>query len=298
MLGPIAGLCAAAAAGYAWRRIASARYEREVGARRPVGADGVVVGAGPIEIPRAGAPAVLLLHGGGDTPQTLGYLAAHLAERGYAVRAPLLPGHGRTLREFAAVTAEAWSEAVRAEYERLRAEHSWVAVVGLSMGGALAVQLAAERDDIPALGLVAPYVVMPPRVRRAARLAPLWGAVHPYLRSSDGLSIHDPVEMEKSRAYGVFSAPALHALYRTVERASAALPRVTAPTLVIQSREDNRIAPADAERAFARLGAQRKQLVWVERAGHVLTVDYGRDRVFDLLGEWLDRHREPARALA
>lgn len=298
MLAPIAGLCAVAAVGYAWRRLACARFERDVAARRPVGPDGVVVGAGSIDIPRAGAPAVLLLHGGGDTPQTMGYLAAYLAERGYAVRAPLLPGHGRTLRDFATVTADALTAAVRAEYERLRAEHSWVAVIGLSMGGALALQLAGERDDIPALGLVAPYVAMPPRVRRAARLAPYWGVLQPYLRSTDMRSIHDPVEMEKSRAFGVFSAPALYALYTTVERATAALPHVSAPTLVIQSREDNRIAPADAERAFGRLGAPRKQLVWVEHAGHVLTVDYGRERVFGLLGDWLDRYREPARALA
>jgi esterase/lipase len=61
---------------------------------------------------------------------------------------------------------------------------------------------------------------------------------------------------------------------------------------MIQSREDNRIAPADAQRAFDRLGAKEKRLVWTSGAGHVITVDYGRERVFELLAEWLEQHRD------
>jgi esterase/lipase len=60
---------------------------------------------------------------------------------------------------------------------------------------------------------------------------------------------------------------------------------------MIQSREDNRIAPADAQRAFDRLGAREKKLIWTTGAGHVITVDYGKERVFELLADWLDQHR-------
>ena len=52
----------------------------------------------------------------------------------------------------------------------------------------------------------------------------------------------DPVERDRNLAYGVFTAAGLRALRETMRRAVVALPRVTAPTLVIQSREDNRIA--------------------------------------------------------
>jgi carboxylesterase len=273
-----------------WRRSHSRHLERDCLARRPLGPGGIMIGAEPFELDAHNGRAVLLVHGGGDTPQTLRYLADVLHARGYAVRAPLLPGHGRALREFTNVTADAWLDAVRTEYRAMRARHGWVGVIGLSMGGALAVQLAAEvGDELPALGLVAPYLSIPIFVRRAARLAPIWGVMLPYVRSAEsGRSIHDPVEEQKSRAYGVFTPAALRALIVTADRASARLPRVTAPTVVIQSREDNRITPDACERCFAALGAREKRLVWVEGAGHIITVDRGRERVLRELAEWFD----------
>ncbi|MFN2567477.1 MAG: alpha/beta hydrolase [Gemmatimonadaceae bacterium] len=282
-----------AVASLAFRHWRARSFERACLSRRPLGPDGIIVGAQAFEIHApAGGRAVLLVHGGGDTPQTLRYLGDALYARGYAVRAPLLPGHGRTLRHFAEVTADAWLDAVRSEYRALRARYPWVGVIGLSMGGALAVQLAAEiGDELPVLGLVAPYLCVPARVRRAARLAPAWGLLTPYLRSTDARSIHDPVEEAKSLAYGIFTAPALRALVSTADRAFALLPRVTAPTLVVQSREDNRITPEACERSFRALGAREKRLVWVEGAGHIITVDRGRERVLESLAEWLDLHR-------
>ena len=274
----------------AWR----AKYMRDLTRftlrRRVLGPDGVVVGGEGFVLERAGAPALLLLHGGGDTPQTLRYLANALHARGFHVSAPLLPGHGRSLSDFARVTADQLTRATNDAYRELRARHDWVAVIGLSMGGALAAQLAADVPDLPALGLAAPYVGMPPRVERAARFAWLWGIVVPAVRSADASSIHDPKELEQSLAYGVFTAAALGALRDLMHRAVEAMPRIVAPTLIIQSRTDNRIASADTERAFARLGAREKRLEWTTGAGHVITVDFGHERVIGSLVAWMEAH--------
>lgn len=290
----LAGLFVVVAAAIARFRYAR-QLEREIATRLPLGSGGVVRGAEPFELPREGGPAVLLLHGGGDTPQTLRYLAEHLHRSGFAVSAPLLPGHGRTLSEFGRSTAEAWFEAARAAYQAILRQHEWVGMVGLSMGGALAVRLAAETPTLPALALLAPYLAMPSGVARIARVAPLWGLALPYVRSTRGRSIHDEVEAQRSLAYGAFAAPALRALYDTVRLARAALPAVRAPTLVVQSRADNRIAVADAQAAFDLIGAEEKRLLWLEGSGHVITVDYERERVSSAVSEWLLAHRRVAR---
>jgi esterase/lipase len=75
-----------------------------------------------------------------------------------------------------------------------------------------------------------------------------------------------------------------------VARAQAALPHVAAPTLVVCSALDHRVPPPTVEAAYARLRAARKELVRLERCGHVLTVDHERERVFTLVREWLARH--------
>ena len=270
-----------------WRR---ARAMREITLRhRSLGPRGIVVGGEPFTLEAPDAPAVLLLHGGGDTPQTMRYVGEALHARGFHVEAPLLPGHGRSLQDFARVTADDLTAAARASYAGLRDSHPAVAIVGLSMGGALAVQLAAEHPDVPALVLLAPYLAMPNRVARAARWAWAWGPFLTALRSGDGASILDPVERERGLAYGVFTPAALRALRETVRRANAALDLVRAPTLVIQSRSDNRISAANAERAFAQLGAPEKRLEWTSGAGHVITVDYGRDAVIAATVDWVER---------
>ncbi|HEY9228313.1 MAG TPA: alpha/beta fold hydrolase [Gemmatimonadaceae bacterium] len=287
-------LLAALLGAAAWCRTRYLRaLEAVTVARRRLGPNGIVVGGEGFVLERPQAPAVLLIHGGGDTPQTLRYLADALHARGFHVSAPLLPGHGRSIRDFRYVTADALSAAVSEEYARLRASHAWVAVVGLSMGGALAVQLAAECEDLPALGLLAPYLAMPPRIERAAKLSAFWGPIIPIVRSSDGKSVLDQLENEKNLAYGVFTAAALRALYETMRRAVALLPRVTAPTLMIQSREDNRISVADGERAFALLGARSKHLEWVTGASHVITVDFGRDAIIARLAAFLEDQFAP-----
>ena len=277
--------------------VLAALRERRLGAltalsntRRRLGPNGIVMGGEGFTLARENAPAVLLIHGAGDTPQTLRYLGDYLHQRGFHVEAPLLPGHGRSVRDFMRVRADDLSEATRSAYTDLRRRHAWTGIIGLSMGGALAVQIAGAINDLPALGLAAPYLEMPRRIERAARIAWLWGPLLPIVESSDGLSVFDPEERGKSLAYGVFTAGALHALYETVRRAAAASACVRAPTLVVQSREDNRISVAAAARAFAKIGATEKRLEWISGASHVITVDYGREHVFELLASWLEKH--------
>ena len=83
----------------------------------PVGADGVVDGAASIALDAPGPRAVLLLHGFGDTPQSMLHLALALHAGGWTVRAPLLPGHGRTLADFGQTDAEGEGENSRGDTE-------------------------------------------------------------------------------------------------------------------------------------------------------------------------------------
>ena len=232
--------------------------------------------------------AVLLVHGFGDTPQTLAALAADLHAHGYDVRVPLLPGHGRTLAAFDASTHEEWIACVASELLALRADYPWVGLAGLSMGGALSAIVAATMRDLPALVLMAPYLGMPRIMRMAARTARLWSRWVGPIASESPESIHDVQEREKNLSYGAVTGHALHELSVVVRMAQRALPRIIAPTLLVQSRHDNRIPLRVAEHAYARLGTSRKQLMITELGGHILTVDVGRAAVFAAVRAWLE----------
>lgn len=272
------------------RSRATALAHRAVAARLTLRPDGIVAGAETIDLPGDGTRAVLLLHGFGDTPQTLGYLATYLHMQGWAVRAPLLPGHGRTLSEFAASRAGDWVAFARTELESLRTRYEAVALVGLSMGGSVATILAAEFSDLPALVLLAPYLSMPTRVRRVARAHRAAGVLFPYLHGGGDRSIRDPAELALNLGYRFTTPRLLFELASIVDQARAAAPNVVAPTLMVQSRQDPRVLPDVAERAFALFTAPERRLAWTEGNGHVITVDYGRQVVFTAVAEWLAAH--------
>ena len=255
--------------------------------RLSTGPDGIIIGAEPLTMRGPAQPAVLLLHGFGDTPQSLAWLAQSLHGHGHTVRVPLFPGHGRSLGDFAETGAENWIDAARVAYTELRETHPEVAIVGSSMGGAIAVILASEFSPA-SLVLLAPYLGVPTTIRcvaRAHRVASLFSV---YWAGGGNRSIHDPEEQEKGLAYGTYTPHNIRELTRVVDRASAVLRNVTTPTLIIQSRHDNRVSMHVTTEAFGQIGASAKQLHWTNIGGHVIAVDYGKEKVFERVAEWIE----------
>src|SRR6266403_2338323 len=96
----------------------------------------IIKGADTIDLQEEGSHGVLLLHGFGDTPQTLSLLARRLHKSKYSILVPLLPGHGRTMEAFTRSRADEWIDAARNSLLEMRDRSKTVSVVGLSMGGA------------------------------------------------------------------------------------------------------------------------------------------------------------------
>ena len=251
---------------------------------------GIISGAETIDLQEGNSNGILLLHGFGDTPQTLDLLARHLHASGFDVRVPLLPGHGRSVEAFAVSRRSEWLACARLELARMQASHATVAIGGLSMGGAIAAILAAEFHGLKALVLIAPYLDMPVTHQIASALHWIWGAVAGVRRAKSPRSILDPEERAKNLGYGAYTARLLYELWRLAAQARRALPSITAPTLVIQSKADPRIASSVAEHALAALGAKEKKLCWAD-GGHIITVDTGRERVFAEVTDWIEQHR-------
>ena len=279
----------AAAAGVLNRRRVMRTIEREYTGRFPVDANGIVAGAEGFTLNGTNGRHLLLLHGSGDTPQSLRYLADRLNAAGYGVHAPLLPGHGRSPHAFASATAAEYHDAARRALAELSASHAWIGVVGLSMGGALAAKIATESSDVRVLVLLAPYMIVPRDVRVIRKASWLWSPVAPYLRGRGEASVHDPVAQNASRAYGSFSAGALDALDATAVAGYRALPELTMPMLVINSEQDNRIPRALAQETLDAIKAPVERH-WLKGCGHVITVDYCKDTVAELVLAFLARH--------
>ncbi len=85
--------------------------------------------------------ALLLLHGFASSPAV--YRAILPQIRGYdRIVCPVLPGHGESIQAFAQFTAHDWQEAAAQHCAALIKDYARVSVVGLSLGGVLAMGLS------------------------------------------------------------------------------------------------------------------------------------------------------------
>lgn len=288
------------------RRLAATQREHDWQRQHPLGPDGVMPAAGPIALD-GDSRAVVVVHGFGDTPQSVALLAAALHARGFTVRVPLLPGHGRSLDAFQRSRAVEWKAEVRRAIDALSERHESLCIIGLSMGGALAALLCQEREaasnnprraagegtgrrcQLVALVLLAPYLEVPAMGRLLTSIWPLWTLRRPWVEGDDSASILDPEQRARSLGFGGATPKLLYQLRRIVAEARAAAPQLQLPTLAIFSTTDYRIPAEAARRIYQRLTAPTKELVWVERSGHVITVDRDAEFVIARCVEWAER---------
>jgi carboxylesterase len=202
---------------------------------------------------KSGTPAAVLVHGFPGTPNEIRSVAEALHENGWTVQGLLLPGFGPQLDTLGQKKYEDWLEQVVCAVDELRREHFPVLLVGFSMGGALAVKAAAlARPD--GVVLLAPFLwldslwqrLLLPVVPRIlpAHIRPFRGInfSNPYARSSIKTVISQ-VDIENHHTRKAlrqlrFPLSAVLELRRAGIAASAALPDLNLPTLVIQGRHD------------------------------------------------------------
>jgi len=100
--------------------------------------------------------AVLLLHGFSNTSHDVFELGSYLSERGIAAQGILLPGHGTSPSDLNETTWRDWYDAVEHARQGLQKQgYSAVFVVGLSLGGLLALHVGAHSRIAGAMALAA-----------------------------------------------------------------------------------------------------------------------------------------------
>lgn len=233
------------------------------------------VGEGP-----RGRTGVVVVHGFTGNPIATRPLGQHLAGEGYTVEVPLLPGHGTSHRALARTGYRDWYEAVEAVVDRLRARCDAVVLVGHSMGGTIALDLAARRS-----AAVDAVVVLNPIVRPLPgllpRLAGLLSYLVPYVpRDLAGFPTDDiALDGVEDGAYALVPARAARSLLLELDRVRAGLLDVVVPLLVIRSVEDHTVDPANALEVLELAGSRDLRTLVCQDSYHVPQLDRDADRV-------------------
>jgi carboxylesterase len=244
-------------------------------AARPAPRDGQRVGA-------------LLVQGFTGSPASMLPWGRALAEQGIGVSVPRLPGHGTTWQELNRTGWADWYDEVDRSFEKLRTECDQVVVGGLSMGGSLALQLAADRGrEVAGLVLVNPAV-------HTERKDVLALPVLKHLVGSFPGIIND-VKKPGVDEHGYPRTPlrAAHSMMTAWKAVREDLPKVTQPLLMFLSTEDHVVDPSSARIIRGAVSSRDVTERALENSYHVATLDNDAPMIFEESAQFIRRVTGP-----
>ena len=232
-----------------------------------------------------GPVGILLSHGFTGSPASIVPWGRALAERGHTVRVPLLAGHGTRWQDLNATRWTDWYDGLERELVELRDRCDHVVVGGLSMGGALALRLAADHPEtVDAVVVVNPALASgDPRLR----LLPVLKHLVPSLPAI-GNDIAKPGQDE--HAYPRTPLKALHSGTRLWRETTQLLGDVTAPLLFLRSPQDHVVDGLTIDLVRERIGSPVAEFVELPRSYHVATLDHDADLVVERSAAFIATH--------
>ncbi|MCL1818144.1 MAG: alpha/beta fold hydrolase [Spirochaetaceae bacterium] len=231
-----------------------------------------------------GERAFLVIQGYTDATDQLRYVAERLWERGYTVSVPRLPGNGTCGEDFLRTSWKDWLRRVTDEYFDLRSRYDAVHVLGVSLGGLLAILLAGS-FPVEKLILAAPAIVSSSRGLRFARLLRLFAKKT--LRKNYTFT-GPPGYAYISREYWRWNWPGPAVSILKLQRlAKKALPRVRADILVIVSEKDGTVPPKAAD-IIEKRAAGRVSRHLLRESGHIIFDGSEKEKAADALIGWLE----------
>ena len=215
-----------------------------------------------------GPKKALLLHGFPGTPAELRQVAAVLVDTGWQVCAPLLPGFGVGLPTLGDKRWQDWRDAALRDWRRMgEGKAQETLLVGFSMGGALALHLAAAQPP-DTLVLIAPFWRMNDL---RAHLLPAARYLMPTLRPFEkadftdagvrerfgrmlpDADLDDPALQARLRRDIVLPTSSVDEVRKLGRAAYRVAPRVDAPTLIFQGFQDVTVTPSNTRQLVTKL---------------------------------------------
>jgi len=227
----------------------------------------IMPGCEPFSV-SGGRDGVLVLHGFTGNPQSMRPLAEAIANAGYTVELPRLPGHGTTVEDMMTTGWADWSGAADAAYRELASRCDRVAVVGLSMGGGLTAFVAEEHPDVAALVFINALVKPPVQEMRDG----LKGLLDAGMETMESIGSDIKKEGSQEASYNATPLACAASLFDGIEKVWERLDTISAPTLILSSREDH-VVSSDNSEDLARIVKGSVERIWLEDSYHVATLD-------------------------
>jgi len=220
--------------------------------------NGIMVGAEPFFIQKDKEIGVLLIHGFTSSPADFHELAEFLAGKNITVYVPLLPGHGTHPRDLKETKYKDWTNAVQQSLDLLDTEKKFV--LGYSMGGTLALDLASKNDLNGVISINSAMFL----ANRYLPFIPIVKLAETYTskKAEDIIQFID----EKRIVYDSIPLDSITELQKLIN--TVQLQKITEPMLIFQADSDKIVSPESASYIYNNVGSKNKELIFLTNSTH------------------------------
>ena len=223
---------------------------------------------------------VLVQHGFTGSTQSIRELGENLHRRfGFSVVAPRSPGHGTSPDDMETTGYLDWLGEVETALRDLAKRRKHVFVTGLSMGGTLALNLAARFPDL--VDAIAPIAAAAGKLSGALAEVML---LNPAPKRIPGIGSDIKAPGVTELAYDETPVACLREASLLISITRELLHKIACPTLVIHAREDHVVPPANAMEIVNAIQSDDIRLLWLNNSYHVATLDNDKDLIVERIG--------------
>lgn len=233
----------------------------------------IIPGAEPVSVPDGSQGAILLLHGYMGTVQTVRDWALAFAQAGFAVEAPLLPGHGTSHEDMLDTRWPDYINYADECYQKLAQRYERVFIGGLCMGGPIAAAVATRHPDTTAGLIVINGNFQLPTQWNADFLKEMLRDNRQFFPWFRGQTVEDP-SAPPLIVYDLAPIAPMLTMKASLAELNRSLSLIRCPVLVFTSRLDTVLTPGEDEPAWTSQVSGPVEHLWLERSRHLATMDY------------------------
>lgn len=221
----------------------------------------------------------LIIHGFGGGIHEIETLSSYLVQKGYDVACPSLKGHTGNRQDMKKATYEDWIESAEIELIKLFKKTSHVAIIGFSMGGLIAANLAHKYKIKAIVTINTPIYFWD--IRRV---------LMNLLEDAKNKNLNNLTRYLK--ANNASPPAALRNFLIILRKTKPMFKEIRVPFLIIQAMDDDTVRNKSALYIYNNILCEQKEIEFFNNGGHLILLSNTKQKVIPVVENFLLRINE------
>jgi len=227
------------------------------------------------------------MHGVGSNSAVMKPLEDFLTNKGFKVLNINLPGHNTSSKDLLKIGWQDWVDYCQGKLEILMEECPTVFVVGTSLGGVIALYLAAKNPELS--GVITCATAVKP-YNFLSWFIVNFRIIHYFVRwiRVEKISSKLVGNLQNWDVYKKIPVKSLVEIAKLLDNLNPILKNICQPILIVHSNNDKAVSIKGIEQITSSISSRDQSIVRIDKGGHVIMLDEGCAQTLTEIENWVD----------